>query len=85
MKNVDQRELSIISAIEIDLVSARREGRFEDALHHLDEIFVVHKHTGCDAIRSRCAALLAAPGTVVQAAGPVANEVASPDLVPAQA
>jgi hypothetical protein len=84
MKNVDQRDVSTLSAIEIDLVSARREGRFEDALHHLDEILVMHKHADCDAIRSRCAALLAAPELVVQAAGP-ASEVASPDLVPAQA
>jgi hypothetical protein len=80
MKNVDQGEFSIISAIESDLVSARREGRFEDALHHLDEIFVMHEHTACEAIRSRCAALL---GATEQASGP-AVAVASPDLVPAQ-
>ena len=81
MKNVDQRDVSIVSAIEVDLVAARRESRFEDALHHLDEIFVLHMHTDSDAIRSRCAALLAAPE---QAAAPAVS-VASPDLVPAQA
>jgi hypothetical protein len=64
MKNVDQRAFSIISAIEIDLVSARREGRFEDALHHLDEIFAVHKHTECDEARARCVVLLSAPETL---------------------
>jgi hypothetical protein len=68
MKNVDQRDLSIVSVIEVDLVAARRESRFEDALHHLDEIFVLHKHTESDATRVRCAALLAAPETVLQAA-----------------
>ncbi|MFZ2160456.1 MAG: hypothetical protein WAV72_30650 [Bradyrhizobium sp.] len=68
MKNVYQRDLSIISAIEIDLVSARREGRFEDALHHLDEIFVVHKHTDCDETRARCVVLLLAPETLQRAA-----------------
>jgi hypothetical protein len=64
MKNVDQRDIATISAIELDLVGARREGRFEDALHHLDEIFVFHMHTASDLIRARCAALLAAPETL---------------------
>lgn len=68
MKNVDQREQSIISAIEIDLAVARREGRFEDVLHHLDEIFVVHEHTDCDEAKARCVVLLAAPETALQAA-----------------
>lgn len=81
MMNVDQRDVSALTAIESDLVSARREGRFEDVLHHLDEVFVVHKHTASEAIRTRCAALLGAPD---QAAGPAVS-VASPDLVPAQA
>jgi hypothetical protein len=61
MKNVDQRDLSIISAIEVDLATARRESRFEDALHHLDEIFVFHKHADSEMIKARCAVLLAAP------------------------
>jgi len=68
MKNVDQRDLSIISAIELDLVAARREGRFEDALHHLDEIFVLHKHTESNAAKVHCAALLSAPEKAMQAA-----------------
>jgi hypothetical protein len=57
-------EAQTIAAIEKDLVSARREGRFEDALHHLDEIFVLHKHTETDAVKAHCAALLAAPETL---------------------
>jgi hypothetical protein len=53
-----------VTNIEADLAAARREGRFEDALHHLDEIFVFHMHTACDLIRARCAALLSAPETL---------------------
>jgi hypothetical protein len=68
MKNVDQRDLFIISAIEVDLVAARRESRFEDALSCLDEILVHHKHTESDAVKARCAALLAAPEMLMQAA-----------------
>src|SRR5258706_14331821 len=45
MKNVVKSEAAILVDIEKDLVAARREGRFEDALHHLDEIFVTHLHT----------------------------------------
>ena len=57
-----------VTNIEKDLVVARREGRFEDALHHLDEIFVFHKHTASAQIRARCAALLSAPETLQKAA-----------------
>ena len=53
-----------VSNIETDLAAARREGRFEDVLHHLDEIFVFHMHTASDRIRARCAALLSAPETL---------------------
>jgi hypothetical protein len=61
MKNAVKSEAEILVNIENDLVAARREGRFEDALHHLDEIFVLRKHTDNDAVRVRCAVLLAAP------------------------
>jgi hypothetical protein len=54
-------EVTSVTAIENDLVTARREGRFEDALHHLDEIFVIHTHTESEPTKARCAALLAAP------------------------
>jgi len=57
-----------LNDIEKDLVSARREGRFEDALHHLDEIFVLHMHAESYPIKARCAALLAAPETLQKAA-----------------
>ena len=60
MKNIDRRELSLLSAIEVDLAAARRESRFEDALNCLDEIFVHHKLTESDAVKSRCAELLRA-------------------------
>jgi hypothetical protein len=59
--NLNTRNTEALTNIEADLVAARREGRFEDALHHLDEIFVCHKHTQSAQIRARCAALLAAP------------------------
>lgn len=49
--------------MEKDLIKARREGRFEEALLCLDEIFVYHKYTEDNAVRARCAALLAAPET----------------------
>jgi hypothetical protein len=61
MKEAVKSEAEILADIEADLVSARRESRFEDALHHLDEIFVIHLHTGSEATKSRCAVLLAAP------------------------
>ncbi|MGY4414880.1 hypothetical protein ACVWW4_006616 [Bradyrhizobium sp. LB7.1] len=80
MLHVDQRDVSALAAIESDLVSARRERRFEDVLHHLDEVFVMHKHTACGAIRTRCAALL---GASDQVAGPAVS-AAAPNLVPAQ-
>jgi hypothetical protein len=57
-----------LNNIEKDLVAARREGRFEDALHHLDEIFVCHKHAESHELKARCAALLAAPETLQKAA-----------------
>jgi hypothetical protein len=58
MMNVDQRDLSMLSAIEIDLLAARRRGRFEDVLYCLDEILVHHKYSESDAVKSRCADLL---------------------------
>jgi len=58
MMNVDQRDLSIISAIEVDLAAARRESRFEDVLYCLDEILVHHKYTESAAVKSRCADVL---------------------------
>jgi hypothetical protein len=60
MRNVDQRDLSIISAIELDLAKARRAGRFEAVLECLDEILVHHKHTENVAVKSRCADILRA-------------------------
>jgi len=54
-------EAELLADIEKDLVASRREGRFEDALHNLDEIFVMHLHTESEPTRLRCAALLAAP------------------------
>ncbi|SHH20830.1 hypothetical protein [Bradyrhizobium erythrophlei] len=59
--NLKTRDTETVTNIEKDLVAARRDGRFEDALHHLDEIFVFHKHTESALIRARCAVLLAAP------------------------
>jgi hypothetical protein len=38
-------EIESFTAIVTDLGAARREGRFDDALHHLAEIFVIHQHT----------------------------------------
>ena len=60
----DQAKLSdaeFLAAFEKDLKTARVEGRFEDALHHLDEIFVMHLHTDSEPTKLRCAELLAAP------------------------
>lgn len=54
-------EAQSVTEIEKDLVAARQQGRFKRALYHLDEIFVMHKHTESEPIRARCAALLAAP------------------------
>jgi hypothetical protein len=68
MKNAVKSEAEILVAIENDLVTARREGRFEDALHHLDEIFAIHMHTESEPTRLRCAALLADPETLQKAA-----------------
>lgn len=68
MKNAVKSEVETVAAIETDLAAARREGRFEDALHHLDEIFVLHKHTESEPIKARCATLLAAPETLQKAA-----------------
>jgi hypothetical protein len=68
MKNAVKSEAEILVNIENDLVTARREGRFEDALHHLDEIFVMHLHTESEPTKRRCATLLAAPERLQQAA-----------------
>jgi hypothetical protein len=68
MKSVTKSEAALLADIENDLVAARREGRFEDALHNLDEIFVIHLHTEKEPTRLRCAALLAAPETLQKAA-----------------
>jgi hypothetical protein len=68
MKNAIKSEAETIASIEMDLVGARREGRFEDALHHLDELFVIFKHSESDPARTLCAALLAAPETLQKAA-----------------
>jgi hypothetical protein len=62
--NQNTHDDETITNIETDLVTARREGRFEDALHHLDELFVFHMHTASDRIKARCAALLSAPETL---------------------
>jgi hypothetical protein len=61
-------ETESFTAIVTDLGAARREGRFEDALHHLDEIFAIHQHTESAPLRARCAASLAVPETLQQAA-----------------
>jgi len=58
MKDVDQRDLAMILAIEVDLKKARQEERFEDVLHCLDEIFVHHMHTDSAVVRGRCSTLL---------------------------
>jgi hypothetical protein len=55
------KELEMISRIEDDMKAARRQSRFEDMLHHLDEIFVFYLHADNDTIRARCAAVLAGP------------------------
>ena len=65
---IELSETASIIAIEKDLVIARREGRFEEALHHLDEIFVIRLHTESERVRARCAALLAAPEMLQEAA-----------------
>jgi hypothetical protein len=52
------REFETLACIEEDLIAASREDRFEDALHHLDEIFVMHLHTENEPVRRRCAALM---------------------------
>jgi hypothetical protein len=51
-------EVKHVDEIERDLALSRREGRFEDVLDHLDEIFVMHMHTESDAVKLRCAAIL---------------------------
>jgi hypothetical protein len=68
MKNAVTSEAAQLVDIESDLVLARRERRFEDALHHLDEIFAIHLHTASEPTRLRCAALMAAPEAFRQAA-----------------
>jgi hypothetical protein len=60
MKNIDRRELSLISAIEGDLAAARHASRFEDVLNCLDEILVHHKFTESNRVKLRCASLLRA-------------------------
>ncbi len=68
MKSAVKSEAESVGIIEKDLAAARREGRFEDALHHLDELFVIHKHTESDQVKACCAALLAAPETLQKGA-----------------
>jgi hypothetical protein len=63
-----KNETKTLNRIEQDLASARVGGRFEDALHYLDEVFVLHKHTESAAVKAHCAALLAAPETLQKAA-----------------
>jgi hypothetical protein len=61
-------EVKHVEEIERDLAVARREGRFEEALEHLDEIFVTYIHTEDKPLKARCAALLAAPEILHKAA-----------------
>jgi hypothetical protein len=61
-------EVKHVDEIERELAAARRESRFEDALEHLDEIFVIHLHTESEPTRLRCAAMLAAPEVLQEAA-----------------
>jgi hypothetical protein len=58
----------ILTKIEKDLAAARREGRFEDVLLDLQEIFVMYGFTESEPVKTRCAALLAAPETLQKAA-----------------
>jgi hypothetical protein len=50
------------------LVAARREGRFDDMLDELGEILGIHVNTESEAVKARCAALLAAPEPLQKAA-----------------
>ena len=68
MKNAVKSEAEILVNIENDLATARREGRFEDALHHLGEILGVHVNTESETVKARCAALLSAPETLQKSA-----------------
>jgi hypothetical protein len=61
-------EVKHVDEIERDLAAARRERRFKDALEHLDEIFVIHLHTENEPLKARCAAMLAAPEVLQEAA-----------------
>jgi len=58
--NQNTFEIESFAAIVTELGVARREGRFEDALFHLEEILAVHTHTESNPLRARCAELLAA-------------------------
>jgi hypothetical protein len=70
MKNASQKTnaAKILIKVEKDLAAARREGRFEDVLLDLQEIFVMYELTESEPVKARCAALLAAPETLQKAA-----------------
>jgi hypothetical protein len=70
MKSANQKTnaAKILTKIEKDLAAARREGRFEDALLDLQEIFVMYGFTESEAVKARCAALLSAPEMLPKAA-----------------
>jgi hypothetical protein len=51
-------EIASVTAIENDLVTARRKSRVEDMLFHLGELVAVHAHTENDSLKQRCALLL---------------------------
>ena len=68
MKNIVKTELQILDAVQADLQASRRQGRFEDVLLCVEEIFVMHKFTESAAVKVRCAALLSAPEVRQQAA-----------------
>jgi hypothetical protein len=68
MNKAVRSEAAMLIDIEKDLVAARRECRFEESLCHLDEIFAIYLHTGSQQLRLRCAALMAAPEPIQQAA-----------------
>ena len=61
-------ETEMVAGVENDLIAARRESRFEDALFHLGELVAVHTNTEDGSLRARCATLLSAPETVQKAA-----------------
>lgn len=68
MKNIARTEVQILDAVQADLQASRRDGRFEDMLLCVEEIFVIHKFTENAAVKARCAALLSAPEVRQQAA-----------------